>query len=90
MASTMGMVGRAVQPDEAVRNVMKRSRFSLHFNTRRVRRWFLVQLVSIPVQAVDEQETASAQQSVQFRASQPTMGRLLDDYMATQFTRRWA
>ncbi len=89
MASTIGVVGRAVQPDEAMRNVMKRSRFSLHFNTRRVRRWFLVQLVSIPVQAVDEQETASAQ-PVQFRGSRTTIKGLVDDYMAAQFVRRWA
>jgi len=85
----MGMVGRAVQPDEAMRNVMKRSRFSLHFNTRRVRHWFLVQLVSIPVQTEDEQETASAQ-PVQFRGLQPTIKRMVDDYMAAQFVRRCA
>ena len=89
MASTIGVVGRAVQPDEAMRNVIKRSRFSLHFNTRRVRRWFLVQLVSVPVQTGDEQETISIQ-PVQLRGSQPPIKRLVDDYMAAQFVRRLA
>jgi hypothetical protein len=72
-----------------MRNVMKRSRFSLHFNTRRVRGWFLVQLVSVPVQTGDEQETASAQ-PVQFRGSRTTIKHLVDDYMAAQFVRRLA
>jgi hypothetical protein len=89
VASTIGVVGRAVQPDEAMRNVIKRSRFSLHFNTRRVRRWFLVQLVSVPVQTGDEQETISIQ-PVQTRGSQATIKRLVDDYMAVQFVRRLA
>lgn len=89
MASTMGIIGRAVQPDEAVLNGIKRSRFSLHFNTRRVRHWLLVQLVRIPLQTRDEQETLSAQ-PVQVTGSRPSMARLLDDYIVTQFTRRWA
>lgn len=89
MASTIGVVGRAVQPDEAVLRGMKRSWLSLHFNTRRVRRWILVQLVSVPVQTEVEQETASAQ-PVQFRGSRPTIKRLVDDYMVAQFARRWA
>jgi hypothetical protein len=89
VASTIGMVGRAVQPGEAVLNGVKRSRFSLHFNTRRVRRWVLVQLVRVPAQTGDEQETASAR-PVHFRGPQATIERLLDDYMAAQFARRLA
>ena len=89
MASTVGIVGRAVQPDEAVLNGIKRTRLSLHFNTRRVRRWLLVQLVRGPVQTGDEQETTSAQ-PVQFRGPQTTIKRLLDDYGVAQFARRWA
>ena len=88
MASTIGMVGRAIQPDEAVLNGLKRSRFSLRFNTRRVRHWILVQLVSVPVQIGDEQETPPAQ-PVQFRGLQFTIKRLVDDYMVSQFVRRW-
>jgi hypothetical protein len=83
------MVSRAVQPDEALLNGIKRSRFSLHFNTRRMRNWLLVQLVRVPVQAIDEQETTSSQPE-QASGSRTTIGRLLDDYLTTQFVRRWA
>ena len=89
MASTIGMAGRAVQPDEGLLNDLKRSRFSLHFNTRRVRHWILVQLVSVPVRTRDAQENESAQ-PVQFRGLQTTVRRLVDEYMVTQFARRWA
>jgi hypothetical protein len=90
VASTIGMVGRAVQPDEAVLRGMKRSRFSLHVMTRRVRYWVLVQLVSVPVQTVNAQENTAAAQPMQYRNPQPTVERLMNDYIATQFTRRWA
>ena len=88
MASTIEMVGRAVQPDDTVLNGLKRSRFSLHFNTRGVRHWFLMQLVSVPVQTGDEPEAPS--QPMQFRGLQTTIKHLVDDYMVTQFARRWA
>jgi hypothetical protein len=81
------MVSRAVQPDEAVLRGMKRSWLSLHFNTRHVRRWILVQFVTVPMRTEDYQETVA---SVQVKSAQPTIGRLLDDYMTAQFARRWA
>ena len=92
MASTIEMVGRAVQLDEAVLNGLKRSRFSLHFKTLRVRHWILVQLVRIPIQAVDERETVSAPwlQFRQIKGTRTTIERLVDDYMVAQFARQWA
>lgn len=89
MASTVGTISRAEQLGEAVLNGVRRSRFSLHFNTRRVRRWLLVQFVSAPVQTADEQATAPTQ-PVQSRGPQATIGRLMDDFMAAQFARRLA
>ena len=86
MASTIGIAGRAVQPDEAVLKGMKRSRFSLHFITRRVRYWILVQMVSVPMQTGDE----TPAEPVQFGGSRTTIVRLLDDYMVIRSARRWA
>ncbi len=89
MASTIGMVSRTEQLGEAVLNGVKRSRFSLHFNTRRMRHWVLVQLVRVPVQTGEEQEVASAHR-VPSRGPQATISRLMDDFMASQFARRLA
>jgi hypothetical protein len=88
MASTIGMRDRAVQPDETVLNGLKRPRFSLHFNTRRVRYWILVQLVRVPVQTRNELEIAYAR-PVEFRGLQTSIKRLVDDYMVAQFAHRW-
>ena len=51
-----------------------------------------VQLVRIPIQAVDDQETASAPwlQFRQIKGTRITIERLVDDYMVAQFARRWA
>ena len=89
MTSTIGTAGREVQLDEAVRNGMKRSWLSLHFNTRRVWHLILVQLGGVLAQTVDEQETASAH-LVRLRGAQATLERLVEDYRAALFARRWA
>ncbi|HEX8219336.1 MAG TPA: hypothetical protein VF914_08995 [Chloroflexia bacterium] len=88
MASTVGMVSRAVQPDDVL-NGLKATRFSLHFNMRRMWRWVLVQFVGVPARPGDRQSTASAR-PVPFRGPQATIARLVDDYMAAQFARRLA
>ena len=65
MASTFGVAGPLAGFDEKGLEKVKRSRLSLHMKTRRVRRWLLVQLVSVPVaeeQEQDEPKVASAQQ----------------------------
>ena len=92
MASTLGITGRAVQPDEAVLNGLKRFRSSLLFNTRRVLHWIVVQVVGVPVQTGDAQEIASAQPMRYrgYRSPQATIQRLVDDYIAVQFVRRLA
>lgn len=88
MASTIGMVGRAVQPDDVL-NGLKHSRFSLYFNTRRVWHWVLAQLTGVPAQTGHEPVFASAQPA-QLSGPQATIARLVDDYMAAQFARRLA
>lgn len=89
MASTIGMVGGAAQPGEALLNGVKSSRFSLRLNMLRVRRWVMEQLFSVPVRTGNEQETAFARPA-QFRAARATIQGLVDDYMAAQFARRLA
>jgi hypothetical protein len=69
---------------------VRRSRFSLHLNTPRVRRWLLVQIVSIPVVGGGEGERQS--RIAHMRKAQPAMpdpmSRLLDDYQTDLLRRR--
>ena len=88
MASTVGMVGRPVQLGDVL-NGLQRTRFSLHFNMRRVWHWVVVHLTGVPVQARHEPELTSAQ-PVHFGGPQATITRLVDDYIAAQFARRLA
>lgn len=53
----MGTTISMAKPIEAPLKGARRSRLSLHFNTPRVRRWLLVQLVSIPLDEIDEDES---------------------------------
>jgi hypothetical protein len=69
---------------------VRRSRFSLHLNTPRVRRWLLVQIVSIPVVAGSEGErqTRTAHMRKPQAAPPDPMSRLLDDYQTGLLLRR--
>ena len=68
---------------------VRRSRFSLHLNTPRVRRWLLVQLVSIPVASGEgERQTRSAHLRKPEPARPDPMSRLLDDYQTGLLRRR--
>jgi hypothetical protein len=84
VASTMGMVGKAVQPEEVVLNGLKRSRHSLHFNARRLRHWVLAHLAGAPAHTADERETASSH----LGGSRATLGRLVDEYTTAHFARQ--
>ena len=69
---------------------VRRSRFSFHLNTPRVRRWLLVQFVSIPVAADGEGERQT--RTTHLRKAQPAphepMSRLMDDYQTGLLRRR--
>lgn len=83
MASTISMTSPIEEPIKGVR----RSRFSFHLNTPRVRRWLLVQLVSVPVEEVEEEtdpQLISHAQS-QAEARRPDkMRQLVDSYRNNQ------
>ena len=64
----------------------RRARLSIHFNTPRMRRWLLVQLVTMPAQSEPDEVTALLALR-QARPARPTLGQLLDHYQMERFTR---
>jgi hypothetical protein len=88
MASLTGSISSTQAVDSNILSGVKRSRLSLHFNTFRVRRWLLVQLVSIPVAGNDDEydpRLATFQNAA--RPKPESMQRLVEDYQTTQFLR---
>ncbi len=59
---------------------VKRSRFSLHFSTPRMRRWLLVQLVSVPTESAGEQKVKLPQVGRDHLTDGDHYNRLLNDY----------
>jgi hypothetical protein len=79
MASTVGIANPF---EESIKGV-RRSRFSFHFNTPRVRRWLLVQLVTLPVDEADVEpnpELTRLAQAQAPRAKGDDYHKLLDNY----------
>jgi hypothetical protein len=88
MSSIVGMVGPLPSLEEKALNGAKRSRLSLHFTTPRVRRWLLVQLVTMPVgDTEDETETRHSPVQVTPRRN---LGDIVDNYRANQALKTWA
>jgi hypothetical protein len=73
--------------EELAKNV-RRSRMSFHLNTARRRRWFMVQLVSMPVEQAAEEtgayEPTPAQAEARRRENWP---QLVDQYRSSQLLR---
>jgi hypothetical protein len=62
MLSISNVDGLTATRNEALRGI-RRSRFSLHLNTARRRRWLLVQFVTAPaLEAVSDEQAASTPQ----------------------------
>ncbi len=85
--ATTATIASSPMGDESTLRGVRRSRFSFHLNTRRSRRWLLVQLVSIAVDsAADGTEPAlAARHRRQLSGARPTMGQLLDNYNDRRF-----
>ncbi len=91
MSSTFGMANSLAPKDEAIFKGVRRSRFSLHFNTRRVRRWLLIQVVSVPVSAAAEEgEAPIARHARKSCAPTQTPAQLLDAFETSRLYSRWA
>ena len=92
MASTTSMIGPLTPGDEVILKGVRRSRFSFHFNTGRMRRWLLVQLVSVTAHAASEEleaEPAPYAHPHAHRNQQATgLDRLVNEYWAGQLARR--
>ncbi len=81
MASTLGMTGSLTPQEEALFKGVRRSRFSLHLNTRRVRRWLLIQMVSVPVAATTEESESHVARYARGSADAPkTPAQLLEAF----------
>jgi len=85
MISTMN--NRPGTGEETLLRGVRRSRFSLHFNTLRTRRWLLVQWVSAPVQATGEWLDRIARR-LSREQSRPSLGNLFDQYQLDTTLRR--
>lgn len=91
MSTTLGMAGSLSAKEEAVFKGVRRSRFSFHLNTRRVRRWLLIQVVSFPVSETAQDDEASiARNARESCAPTQTPGQLIDAYETGRFYSRWA
>jgi hypothetical protein len=78
IASLVGPIARA---DDPVLKGVRRSRLSIHMTTPRVRRWLLVQLVSIPVEETFEDGAGAQPYMRPMRTNQSrTYQQLIDDY----------
>jgi hypothetical protein len=65
----------------------RRARFSLHFNTPRMRRWLLVQLIVMPVEGTPDEGV----DRLAFKQAHPdrlSLNSLLDRYQMESHTRR--
>ena len=89
MTTSAQVIGSKTPVEDAAIKGLRRSRFSLHLNSRRVRRWLLVQFVSVPVEeAVDEQlhDTYTAQK----QATEPKgIKYALDEYCTRRMMQRY-
>ncbi len=88
MASST-LVSSAARIEDIVPRGTRRSRLSLHLNTPRVRRWLLVQLISIPVHEASPAR-ADKRSGIEQRREQsaPSYSQLLDQYQASVLARQ--
>jgi hypothetical protein len=89
MATTIGMYSKTNPVEESALRRVRRSRFSFHFMTQRTRRWLLVQWVSMPV-AADNDEQVSAHPRFSPESKRPTYHSVLNDYTTQAWLRRSA
>ncbi len=89
MASSMTMAGSLASAEEATLKGVRRSRLSFHFSTPRVRRWLLVQLVSVPAREQVPAKRAGIEAYLPAQlVAHEGIGSTLDSYMLTQAMRR--
>jgi hypothetical protein len=83
------MYSKANPAEESALRRVRRSRFSFHFMTQRTRRWLLVQWVSMPVTA-DDNEQVSTRPRFSPKSNRPTYQNVLNDYTTQAWLRRSA
>jgi hypothetical protein len=82
-----GLVSSISSIDEPVSPSVRRSRLSFHLTTRRVRRWLLVQLVSMPVEPEQEREARHVSAVRPQQEKDGGFNRLLNEYQVHQMLR---
>jgi len=91
MASTIGISGPHRHTEDGILKGARRSRISFHLRTFRVRRWLLVQLISVPV--TEEIEDDDFAPKAQFRLTNQHTGvvrKLADEYKGSRPLHNWA
>ena len=89
-SSTFGVAGPLTGYDEKGLEKVRRSRLSLHMQTRHVRRWLLVQLVSVPVDEMEGAGSPQQGQTLQAREhAERDLSNLTTQYHVAQPTRTW-
>lgn len=82
---------------EELERLVRRSRFSLHFNTKKRRRWLLLQFVSMPVSSVleeaqvqrgDEPDTWQPSPAPPRESWANNYSKLLDNFEANMYLKR--
>ena len=92
MSSTsLSMTGRVTPLEENLLQGARRTRFSFHFATPRTRRWFLIQMISVPVDRLQEEArriklTRAARAQVRQHEG---LNQVVDHYRCEQMLRRW-
>lgn len=90
MSSTLGLASSITGQEEVVLKGVRRSRWSMHLNSRRVRRWLLIQFVSYPVSEPSEDiETPAARRARESRKSPKSLGQLLDGFTVSRVYSNW-
>jgi hypothetical protein len=82
------MVGPLPALEDSTFRGAKRSRLSVHFTTPRVRRWLLVQLVTMPVG--ESEEDIETRHNHAQTSSRHSLGNLVDNYRTNQALKVWA
>lgn len=88
--STIGMYSKGNTMEEIAQRGVRRSRFSFHFMTHRTRRWLLVQWVSVPVIANEDEKATARTRTTSEKEKRGNFQSLVSDFTTQSWLRRCA
>ena len=90
MSATVGMYSKVNPVEDNTGQGVRRSRFSFHFMTARTRRWLLVQWVSVPRVADEDEQATRTARLISAGDAPPRYTNLISDYATQSWLRRVA